>query len=385
MSPIIRAISWGTFPGEGDMACRVAIVTWTPGEEVGLAIRDGLCDLGFQTGFFEAGGAVAKGVDVVFSFGPSGRLLPVLRQLRDVPLGERPLFVHWNTEQIPDLRIPWEVVTRLGALRSWAERLYDRFPFLWQMPVLARAPDKMTRFRYVGDYHYAYRQGWLDLLVESSEIYASLYRRHGLDVLFVPWGTAAAWYDDVDIERDIDVLWMGKRRTKRRSRWIDRIRSQLAARGLTMCVVDNVERPFVYGAERTELLNRSKITLNLLPRWHDDAFSYRFHVAAGNRSLIVSEPIVPHCSVYRAGVHYVSAPAESMVDTLVYYLEHDPERQAITDAAYRLVTERMTFSSSVRAIMEAVDELYRGGSGSRLALPVSSGAVGPRQMRSHHL
>jgi hypothetical protein len=341
---------------------RVALVTWGQSEEVGLAIQNGLCTLGHQTIFFEASGAVPKDVDVVFSFGPSGRLLPILRQLSDVPLGERPLFVHWNTEQIPDLRLPWEIVTRVGALRSWAERSFDRLPFLRQVPVLERLPDKMTRFQYVGDYHYAHRRGWLDLLVESSEIYASLYRCRGLNVLFVPWGTAAAWYDDVAIERDIDVLWMGRRRARRRSQWIDHIRSQLADRGFAMCVVDNVERPFVYGAERTELLNRSKITLNLLSRWHDDAFSYRFHVAAGNRSLVVSEPFVCHCTIYRAGIHYVSARMESMIDTLVYYLEHDDERQAIADAAYRLVTEQMTFSNSVRSVMQAVDALRYGDS-----------------------
>ena len=370
------------------MTCQVAIVSWGSSEEVGLAIQSGLCDMGYQTTFFEANSAAPKDADVVFSFGPSGRVLPVLRQLSDAPLGDRPLFVHWNTEQIPDLRIPWGIVTRLGALRSWAERSYDRAPFLWRMPVLGHLPDKMTRFRYVGDYHYAYRQGWLDLLVESSEIYAGLHGCCGLDVLFVPWGTAAAWYADMDVERDIDVLWMGKRRTKRRSRWIDRIRSQLAERGIMMYVVDNVERPFVYGEERTELLNRSKITLNLLPQWHDDAFSYRFHVVAGNRSLVISEPIACHCAIYRAGVHYVSVPIESMTDALVYYLEHDGKRRAITDAAYRLVTEQMTFSQSVQAVMEGVDELRFGGNElyteHRSPLSATASSLSERGLLSEH-
>jgi hypothetical protein len=345
------------------VACRVAIASWVPGAEIGLAIQNGLCALGHQTTFFKAHSAVPRDADLVFSFGPSGRLLPILRQLSDAPLDQRPLCVHWNTEQIPDLRIPWGIVTRVGSLRSWAERSFDRFSFLRRLPALGHIRGKMTRFRYVGDYLYAYRQGWLDLLVESSEIYASLYGCCGVNVLFAPWGTAASWYDDLGVERDIDVLWMGKRRTKRRSQWIDRIRSLLADRGLTVCVVDNVERPFVYGEERNELVNRSKITLNLLPQWHDDAFSYRFHVVAGNRSLVVSEPIVCHCGIYRAGIHYVSVPVEAMVDTLVYYLEHDGDRQAITDAAYRLVTEQMTFSHSVRQVMQAVDDLRCGSKG----------------------
>ena len=330
---------------------------WSPNDEIGAAIQKGLVELEYQTVFFEPGRPFPKEIDVLFSFGPYGPFPPVPRQLGELPIGERPIFVHWNTEQIPNLHIPWTIVSRLGALRSWGERVFDRFPFLCRIPVLARLPSKMTRFRYVGDYHYAHRQGWLDLLIESSEIYASLHRRKGLNVIFVPWGTAAAWHADLDIERDIDVLWIGKRRTKRRSLWIDRIRSELADRGLTMCVVDNVERRFVYGEERTELLNRSKITLNLLPKWHDDAFSYRFHVAAGNRTLVVSEPIVPHCPIYRSGIHYVSAPVGSVMDTLIYYLDHDEERQTITDAAHQLVTTHLTFSRSVGAIMESVEGL----------------------------
>lgn len=67
-----------------------------------------------------------------------------------------------------------------------------------------------------------------------------------------------------------------------------------------MYVVDNVENPFVFGEERLRLLNRLTITLNLLPTWYDHAFPYRFHLAAPNRSLVVSEPIPPHCPRYQA-------------------------------------------------------------------------------------
>jgi len=337
------------------MGSRVAIVRWTPGEEIGLAIEEALNALGYETAFFEADGSIPGDVDVVLSFGPFGPFLPIPRQLADRPIGQRPCLVHWNTEQLPDLRVPWPAVTWLGALRSGMERFYERHPSLRRMPLLRRLTDRMTRFRYVGDYHYAYRQGWLDLLVESSAVYTRLHRCQGLRVLFVPWGTATAWHTELHLERDIDVLWMGKRRTRRRSRWIDRIRSQLAAHGLTMRVLDNVEEPFAYGEERTELLNRSKITLNLLPKWHDDAFSYRFHVVAGNRCLVISEPIVCHCPAYEAGIHYVEAPVDSMVETILYYLDHDGEREAITDAAHRLVTTELTFSHSVCTIMEAVD------------------------------
>ena len=108
-------------------------------------------------------------------------------------------------------------------------------------------------------------------------------------------------------ERDLDVLWIGKRRTRRRSATLDRSAPVSAARGATMHVVDGIEQPFVFGRARTVLLNRATITLNILPTWYDGALSYRFPLAAANRSLVVSEVALPHAPHLRPNVHYVEA------------------------------------------------------------------------------
>jgi hypothetical protein len=185
--------------------------------------------------------------------------------------------------------------------------------------------SRMSRFRYLGDYYYALRRGWLDIFADTSAVYASIHRQHQLPTIVAHWGATPRWYKDLGLKRDIDVLWMGTRGTKRRSLLLDRVRSQLEASGVKVHFADGKENPFVFGDERTYYLNRSKITLNITRTWYDDNFS-RFALAIPNRSLIVSEPVLPHCPSFIAGTHYVSAPVEKLAETILYYLDHDEER-----------------------------------------------------------
>ena len=129
-----------------------------------------------------------------------------------------------------------------------------------------------------------------------------------------------------------------------------------------MYVADNEERPFAFGAERTELLNRAKITLNITRTWYDDNY-LRFALAAPNRSLIVSEPMLPHCPAYRPGVHYVSAPVERLAETIVYYLKHEDERREIVESAYRLLATELAFRNGARRVLEVVAEARDRSSG----------------------
>jgi len=248
-------------------------------------------------------------------------------------------------------------MSTMGTCRSWMGRLADSdnrwVRFLASEPPLSWINARMFRFRYVGDYYYAHRRGWMDVFADSSTIYARLHAKHGLPTIFAPWGATPRWYDNLKLERDIDVLWMGKRATKRRHNLLNRVRSELQAHGVQVHVADGVENPFIFGEERTQFLNRAKITLNLTRTWYDDNFS-RFAMACPNRSLVVSEPLLPHCPYYEPGIHYVSAPTEILAETILYYLEHEEERLRIAENAYELVTTVLTFQNSIKTIMDAV-------------------------------
>ena len=268
-----------------DRYYRCAVVQWADADGIALSLGAELRELGHEVQYFRFDAPVPACVDVVLTFAPYGRLLQIPRQISAVPVHERPRFVHWNFEGLPHPSLPWPLIQAMASWRSWVDRLNDAETpwqrFLVKNPPLSWVNRKLHKFRYVGDYYYAYRHGWIDLLVESSQIHVQFFRRHGLPANFVPWGTSPAWHADLKLPRDIDVLWMGTRRTRRRSDMLDQVRRGLAARGVQMYVVDNVEQPFVYEAERTELLNRAKITLSLLPTRWDNAFPFRFHSSFG--------------------------------------------------------------------------------------------------------
>lgn len=336
---------------------KVAVLTWRSGDGIGEMLCHELERLNHSPLPFACGSPIPRAADVLLSFGPYGQLLPVWRQAAQSPAGGRPVVVHWNTEGMPDLRLPVPLMRWLSLLRSRLGLLADVMPEQHRVPhwlrrlLQALIRDRMSRFCYTGDYDYAYRRGWLHVLADTSAVYMRLRTSFGLPTLYAPWGGTSTWYADLKLNRDIDVLWMGRRGSIRRSRLLDRIRSELQKCGVRMHVADNVENPFIFNAVRTEYLNRAKITLNLTRTWYDDNYS-RFALAASNRSLIVSEPALPHCPEFEVGTHYVAAPISRLAESILYYLQHEKERERIVEQAYQLVTTKLQFRHSLKRMLE---------------------------------
>src|SRR5690606_8590390 len=112
-------------------------------------------------------------------------------------------------------------------------------------PPLRWVNRRFTRLSYLGDYFHALRQGVLARLFDISVLYARRYTQHGLPTQAVPWGSVPGWYAQLNLERYIDVLWMGARAPRRRSRLLDRVQRELSARGIRMYVADNQANPFI--------------------------------------------------------------------------------------------------------------------------------------------
>jgi hypothetical protein len=343
---------------------RVAVVLWQYVDGMAQAIAQALSQLGYDALPFIWDQPMPAGAQVILTHGPYGCFLSVPEKLAKLPPAERPLLVHWNDEGMPNLHLPWPMMSALGSLRSWAGRVAaSPNPAAQPLARLLRRAGidrRFKRFSYLGDYAFAHRQGWLGLLVDQSKIYAAIHTRHGLPTLAVPWGSIShpAWSADLGLERDIDVLWMGARASRRRGALLDRLRADLRQHGIEMYVADNEEHPFIFAEERTRFLNRAKITLNLTRTWYDDNF-LRFAIVLPNRSLLVSEPMLDHAPEYVAGRHYVSTPIDQMADTMAHYLAHADERQQIVDQAYRLVSTELTLKNCVARIMAAVADLER--------------------------
>ncbi len=343
---------------------RVAVPEWVEDDGIAQMIGFELDQIGYDPVLFCFDRNIPEGIDYLLTFGPYDEILPIWQRNALIPVSRRPVVIHWNTEGMPDLRIPPQLVRTLGAMRSKIGRignsgsLFDRW--LDSIQHVSNMDQLFKRYLYHGDYEYAFRKGWLHVLSDTSHIYRQVRSKIGLPTLYAPWGASQTWYENLGLERDIDVLWMGKKGTQRRSRILDQVFKELKLKGLNVYVADDEENPFIFGKLRTRYLNRAKITLNITRTWYDDNFS-RFTLACPNRSLIISEPVLPHCTEFKENVHYISAKIEDLADTVVHYLEHEEERKQIVDNAYNLMMAELKFENSLRRMFASAQKYLARG------------------------
>jgi hypothetical protein len=334
---------------------RVGIVFWKEDDGFGSAISSVIEQLGCVATNFNHAARLPEELDVVLAYGPLNSLVPLANQLLSCPTSQRPLFALWLTEQLPNPALPEWIRHSVGVIRSRAERLAFRESAQgeWRLDQRLRwLVAKAHRFRYYGDLHWLHRLGLLSVLVVGSQWISHFLHVRELNPVTAYIGSYTEWWADLGLARDIPVMWLGKTGTARRKRFLKRVRADLRDRGVDVLMIDGVENPYVFGEERTILLNRTKIVLNIL-RTEWDNHSLRYFLAAPNRALIVTEPTLPH-TPFRPGEHLVEAPLEKMADTICYYLAHEKERQRIADQAHRLTTTELTMRNSVERILQQV-------------------------------
>lgn len=335
--------------GDGGEILHVGIVEWAPGDELVNLIAGEVTNLGHRVTLLSPVGPLPSTVDLLLIFGPFGPIAPVLAQLAAQPPGRRPMLIWWLTEQLWHPALPHWLARTAAELRSGLERITvgdgsTGIPERWQ-----RLTRRALRFRYYGDLLWLRRHGLLSILAVPSRWLGQFLRERGFDVTNAMIGGHPSFATRPAPRRDIPVLWLGTYGSRRRRRNLQRITEQLARRGVEVMRVDGVQHPAAYGAERAALLSRSVIVLNLtrVPR---DCNLLRFALAAPNRALMISEPMLNHYPVH-AGVHYVEAPLQTMPDAVCRYLEDRAARDRITEEAYRLVTSELTLARGVETIM----------------------------------
>jgi hypothetical protein len=334
---------------------RVGVVKWKQNDAISKGLVRGIAALGHEPVEFTQNNALSANLDFVIAPGPFGSLVPLCRQLLSMPAGQRPAFVLLMTEQLPSPALPEWFRFNAGLARSWVERLaYTRSSANgWRAATaLNWFLSKGTRYRYYGDLYWMRSQGLLTVLALWSYWTAEFLRARGFDPLVLTGGIQQDWGRDLQIERDIPALWIGKPGSTRRARMIHALREQLRRHGVEMMVVDGKEHPYVFGEKRTILVNRTKILVNLLREPWDDN-SMRYALAAHNRALIVTEPTLPH-TPHKPGIHLVEAPFEKMADTICYYLKHEEERLQIVENAFQLTKSAQGPASGISAIIERV-------------------------------
>jgi spore maturation protein CgeB len=124
-------------------------------------------------------------------------------------------------------------------------------------------------------------------------------------------------------------------------------------------IVDGIQNPYVFGEARNQLINRSRIMVNLLRESWDDN-SLRISLAAHNKALLISEPMLPH-SQFQPGAHIIVAPIKDLPATIAYYLENESERQAIVERAYQFIQRKPNSKSTAVMLIEQALAIRENG------------------------
>lgn len=273
---------------------------------------------------------------VVWILGNANWFPVICQQLGSRPRHERPFVLLWHNEPLPPPKaagLPWP---RLH-LREIAKILLRD----------ARATDVYTnyfRLRRLAS------EGLPDLLVISTLGRLEFLTEHGFTAHWIPLGYMPAHGRDMGLPRDIDVLFLGALDIPRRKRLIRRLRRC----GIDLMAVGSWSDPDYWGENRTRLLNRTRILLNI-SRHPRNLSDHRLNLGMANKALVISEPMYKPAP-YVPGKHYISATIEEMPEVISYYLAHDDERERIVNQGHRLVTQELTMARSVSCILELIRE-----------------------------
>jgi len=247
-------------------------------------------------------------------------------------------FVHKYVPFARELRS----IIRSVYLRRLAKEMTLRNPAYGDCPTREWG-RVVRRYRLFIDYM---NQGLIDYVFTTTVAKKEFIINLGFHAEFIPFGYHSIFGQLQGHKRDIDVLFLGRLNNERRRRVIDRLFDELQANGVELMVI---ERDY-YSQGRTELLNRTKIMLNLL-RVPWDFGPERFLMSMSCGALVVSEKIMKP-ELYQPGVHFAQAETTELASIICQYLKNDSEREKITHCAYKFVTGELQLEKNVSQLLK---------------------------------
>src|SRR5262249_24418353 len=255
-----------------------------------------------------------------------------LDRVRALPRPERPVVVVWHSEPLPLPRPSGLRPARLTARELAKILLLDR-----------RVSDPYSNARHMR--HIA-REGIVDVLTVTTRSYQAFLEEQGIASELVPVGYHSVHGHNIDGVRDIDVLFIGDLRVRRRQRILRSLRRQ----GLPVHAVGDYSDQRYWGESRNALLNRTRILLNI-PRHPGLLADMRLILGMATGAMVLSEPVyLP--DPYVPGENYVEAPLEEMPEVAREYLADDNARNAIVEAGHAFVTQELTLKNCFAKLLK---------------------------------
>jgi len=282
------------------------------------------------------------GADVVLLLRNALWFRDTCAELARTPPEQRPLVVVWHREPLPPPRAAGLPEPRLDHRELIKLFLRDR-----------RVTDVHSNAHWV---RRLAAQGLPDLLVASTRGRQEYLLDEGLPARWAPLGHVPASHGtgDLGLERDIDVLFIGALEVPRRRRALRALRR----RGVEVTALGAWHDQAYWGENRTRLLNRARILINI-SRHRGDLADDRFILGMANRALVISEPVY-RPEAFEPERHFVSATIDEMPAAITRYLSHEEERRAIVEEAHRFVVGHHTMDASVGMLLDYIAET-RGG------------------------
>jgi len=225
----------------------------------------------------------------------------------------------------------------------------------WPLPTLRETAKILLRDRRASDVYTNYfllrrlaRRRLPDVLAVSTRGRVEFLAERSIEAYHVPMGYDPGYGHELGLPRDLDALFLGECRIPRRRRILAGLRKQ----GVNLTACGDWFDPALWGDRRTELLNRSKVFLNI-QRFRFEFPGLRFVLGMANGALVVSEPIYD-AYPFVAGQHFVSASLEEMPAVIRHYLENEDERRRIVTEAYTFVTRQLTMKRSVSTLADLI-------------------------------
>jgi hypothetical protein len=296
---------------------------------------------GFPVQSIETESADLADIDVLLFLGNAGWRPKIIQQIRGLPAAERPFVAIWHWEPLPPPHASGLPRPGLGIRELGKIVLRD-----------ARATDPFTNFATLRG---MMADDLIDLLVVSTPSRQEFLAEEGYPAEYIPLGAGPDHGRDLGSIRDIDVLFLGETRTPRRSQTL----KQLKRLGLEVSVAGSWEDPRYWGEERTALLNRVKILLNI-PRSKGDYSGLRMLLGGANGAMVLSEPLY-RPQPFLAGQQYVEAEPSQLPSMARMYLDDEPARLTITRAARRLILGDATRERSVARLLDIISSKVKVG------------------------
>ena len=300
------------------------------GERVVSYLKEAGCDVTQISG----NSVVFKDYDAIILLGNAVWYPAIVRKLLSSHHDQRPVVVVWHWEPLPPPKNSGMCRPKLG-LRDIAKIvLHD-----------ARANDVHTNFRYLKKLS---KTGVVNVLFTSTPSRIEYLAENGIKADYAPLGYDSDHGCNLEQPRDLPVLFLGDLRIRRRRQVLNTLRR----RGVAIEAFGDWSRAEFWGKNRTKLLNRTKIFLNL-HRFAGEFSGLRMILGMANGCLVISEPM--YCpGPFHQGRHFVSATVEEMPDAIQYYLSHDVERERIAREGTRFVMDEMRLETSVSLVLTAV-------------------------------